>query len=166
MKQLWILRHGKAVEASPRIADAQRPLTPAGREQSRAMGDFLRGRNVSLDRAVCSSSVRTRETAEAALEAGQYRIPLDLTESIYEAAGSDLIETVRGLKDRDSGVLLVGHMPGVGELVSALVTDQDDLALVFKPGTLMLVTLDVEHWSKVHPGKGDLAILVPPPSLA
>jgi phosphohistidine phosphatase len=163
MKDLWILRHGKAVEAGAHIADAQRPLAPAGREQSRAAGEFLRERKVRLDRAISSSSVRTRETAEAALEAGGYAIPLDLTEQIYEAAGTDLIEYLHGLKNSDSTVLLVGHMPGLGELLSALVTHGDDLGLVFKPGTLALVSLDVERWSKVHSGKGGLTVLLPPP---
>jgi phosphohistidine phosphatase SixA len=58
--------------------------------------------------------------------------------------------------------LLVGHMPGVGELLSALVTDKDDLAVVFKPGALVLVALDVERWSKVGEGRGELALLLPP----
>ena len=162
MKHLWILRHGKAVEGAPRVPDVQRPLAPAGREQSKAAGGFLRERHVQLDRAICSSSVRTRETAEAALEAGHFRIPLDLTDRLYEADGTDLLEVLHELKDSETSILLVGHMPGVGELLSVLVTDKDDLALVFKPGTLVLVTLDVAHWSKMGNGKGELALLLPP----
>jgi len=161
MKHLWILRHGKAADGGPHLADVQRPLAHAGREQAKAVGGFLRERYVQLDRAICSSALRTRETTEIALEAGQFRVPLDRTDRLYEAAGTDLLEYLQELKDLETSVLLVGHMPGIGELLSVLVTDKDDLSMVFKPGTLALVTLDVEHWSKLGKGKGELALLMP-----
>jgi phosphohistidine phosphatase len=163
MKHLWILRHGKAVEANPSVADPQRPLAALGKAQSRAMGEFLKQRKIKLDRIHSSSSLRTRETAESFLEGGGLKIPLELTERIYNAGGTDLLEYVRGLKKGEDAVMLVGHMPGVGELVSLLVTDQDDLAIKFKPGSLVLVNLDVGSWEAVEAGSGELALLLPPP---
>jgi len=162
MKQLWILRHGKAAEKGPGSADRQRPLAEEGREQSREAGEFLRNRGATLDRVVCSSALRTKETAEAVLAAGRYQVPLELTDRVYEAGGSELLKFLRGLKDSDSSVLLVGHMPGLGELLSLLVTEQDDPALVFRPGTLALVLVDIDRWAKAGEGKGALAILLPP----
>jgi len=161
MKHLWLLRHGQAADGGPHLADIQRPLVSAGRDQAQAVGAFLRERYVHFDRAICSSALRTRETAETVLETGNFHIPLDVTDRIYESAGADLLEYLQELKDSETSILLVGHMPGVGELLSILVTGRDDLGLLYKPGTLSMVMLDGEHWSKIGKGNGELALLLP-----
>lgn len=62
------MRHGEAVPDGPgRVSDADRPLTPRGREQARELGESLRPRRVA---AVYSSSLaRARGTAEVVADA-------------------------------------------------------------------------------------------------
>lgn len=69
MEQLIVARHGESDYSARGLlnGDPSRrcPLTPAGREQARLLGERLRAR--SIDLCVTSDFERTKETAEIAL---------------------------------------------------------------------------------------------------
>src|SRR5262245_8200927 len=65
---LYIIRHADAESREEWTGDdAERPLTPLGHRQARALGEALRQRGVSLDVVVTSPMVRARQTAEGLL---------------------------------------------------------------------------------------------------
>jgi phosphohistidine phosphatase len=67
---LYIIRHADAGDPKEWTGDdAERPLSPLGHQQAKALGEVLRRRGVNLGVVVSSPLVRTRETAEDVLAA-------------------------------------------------------------------------------------------------
>ncbi len=113
-KQLWILRHAQAEKGSDDLA---RPLSALGCEQAQRAAAALRHSGPVYDTILCSTAVRTWQTAMYVGREGPV-LPggIVVSESAYEASAGRLFEL---LKERDN-ILLVGHNPGVSELVGFL----------------------------------------------
>ena len=69
---------------------------------------------------LCSTALRTRETAELALAgfAPPPRIRYD--DALYLAGAAALLRRLRQIDETDEAVLVVGHNPGLAELALAL----------------------------------------------
>jgi phosphohistidine phosphatase len=108
--RLLIVRHAEAAPGEP---DELRPLTAAGRESARALGQRLRDDGVRPDAVVTSPLLRARETA-AALELGE---PV-VDERLAPGASPDDVRDVA--LGRGATVLVVGHQPDCGYAVLEL----------------------------------------------
>ena len=106
--RLVIVRHAEAAPGDP---DELRPLTPAGREQARALATELRDRGVTADAVVTSPLLRARETAALL---GEPEIEDNLAPG---ATPEDMREAATG---RGNTVIVVGHQPDCSEAVLAL----------------------------------------------
>jgi phosphohistidine phosphatase SixA len=103
-----LVRHAEAAPGKP---DEQRPLTPAGREAARLLGELLAER--SPDAVVSSPHRRARETAAALAAAADLEATAD--ERLAPGATADgLREAVAGLGET---VIAVGHQPDCSEIV-------------------------------------------------
>src|SRR5688572_27231784 len=116
MKTLLILRHAKAKDEAN--SDRERPLKKSGRRAAAFMGKLLRDEKIPPDLVLSSSAVRARETTELALEAAAYSGPLHFLDELYLAPPSTYIEALRRLGGTSERVLVVGHNPGLEELVA------------------------------------------------
>jgi phosphohistidine phosphatase SixA len=114
--RLFIFRHGKAVDRSEWSgSDADRPLTKSGAQRTRQVCERLRPL-VKADLIFTSPWARARSTAEIAAEC--WRLPL--REASWLAGESlTLSEVCAALTDQRPAVL-VGHEPGLGELIGHL----------------------------------------------
>ena len=123
MHRLHLLRHAKS-GADDSIDDRDRPLSRRGREAARRVGESLPGALGGLDLVLCSTSLRTRETAELVL-AGFVPPPRILFEdALYLAGPAGLIRRLRRLDEDSGAVLVIGHNPGLHDLaVSLAATD-------------------------------------------
>jgi phosphohistidine phosphatase len=119
MHQLHLLRHAKS-SWDDDTDDHERPLDRRGRAAARLIGESLPKAAGALDLVLCSSALRTRETAELVL-AGFGKAPRILHEDgLYLASASDLMERLRGIDERWDAVMVIGHNPGLHELAIAL----------------------------------------------
>lgn len=121
MDQLYILRHGIAVESgTPGIPDDDRPLTPEGRKRMREIARGLRRLGLEVDRVITSPLPRAGATAEivaVALEAQDRLETADVLRS-----GSDAAAIGDWLRHRAEGrLMIVGHNPGLTDLITRLV---------------------------------------------
>jgi phosphohistidine phosphatase len=117
--RLYVIRHADAVPLGPGgpERDEDRPLTPAGHEQSRKLGAALRRNGVLLERLLSSPLPRARETA-AGIVAGWGEGAPAVEECEHLAPGSRKKKLVRELLALGGeGVGVVGHNPDVSELV-------------------------------------------------
>src|SRR5689334_4797143 len=78
MHHLHLLRHAKSVRDET-SDDRERPLNRRGRDASRRIGESLQGKIGKVDLVLCSSTRRTRDTAELVL-AGLKPLPRILYE--------------------------------------------------------------------------------------
>ena len=100
---IWLLRHAEAEDGSP---DAERKLTPEGREQARAAGAALTVMGVEFDACLASPRVRAWDTARLVCESLGIE-PIE--EKALRGGPFDPVELALG-QDGES-ILMVGHDP-------------------------------------------------------
>ena len=111
MGRVYVLRHAQAQSG---LKDHSRELTQYGRLQAQMMGQWLRLNLHNLDLAIVSSSRRTVQTFDG-LDLG---IDSLVDDRAYNADSNQLTQLVNELGSGHESVLLVGHNPGVTELVN------------------------------------------------
>jgi phosphohistidine phosphatase len=152
--RLVVLRHAKS--AWPDVGDHERPLAPRGRRDAPAAGRWLAGAGCVPDLAVCSTSRRTHETWD--LVAAQFdaapRVVFD--HRVYGADAAELVEVVRETPAHVRTLLLIGHQPGVQDLVLELAGDAEGDARArartkFPTSAIAVLVLPVP-WAALAPG--------------
>ena len=119
MATLILLRHAKS-DWSGGEPDPDRPLARRGRRQAAESGRWLAGNVADIALAVVSPTVRTRDTwAIVAAELGDPP-QVQVDDRVYAASGEELLEVVHGLADDVGTAVLVGHIPGVEEVLELL----------------------------------------------
>lgn len=116
MLRLILLRHAKAVREHEAPSDHARTLTGRGRDDAAAASKALRALGLRADALLASTAARTRETAEAV--AGELGLTPRLSQDLYLADPSRIWRHAAAA-EADS-VLIVGHNPGLHELVVEL----------------------------------------------
>jgi phosphohistidine phosphatase len=111
--QLYLVRHAEAAGGEP---DELRPLTPAGREQARSLGERLRESGVRPDAILTSPLLRARETA--ALLARELDVEAVPDDRLAPGATADQITSA--VDGRGETVVVVGHQPDCSRIAAAL----------------------------------------------
>lgn len=122
MRTLILLRHAKAVRAHEADSDEARGLTGRGRRDAAAAGGAIKEAGLKPTLALVSTAERTRQTAEHGLAA--FGLETRFEDALYHAAPESLWDAFSS-SDAES-VVIVGHNPGIGDLVSMLVHQAHD----------------------------------------
>jgi phosphohistidine phosphatase len=162
MKTLLLLRHAKSSWKDAGLQDFDRPLNERGKKAAEMIGRFIRNKQVAPDLLVCSPALRARETIEIVIKTGKLRSELRYDERIYEASPLRLLEVVSQIEEERKIVVLVGHNPGMEELLR-LMTDRVEHMTT---GTLARINFTVARWEKVPDEKGILEWIVRPKEVA
>ncbi|TDW28700.1 SixA phosphatase family protein [Cryobacterium psychrophilum] len=114
---LILLRHAKS-DWSGLEADLDRPLNDRGRQQAPLVGRWLGHHVARIDLAVVSPAIRAQSTWS--LTAGELDVtPSRVTDDrLYAASSMQLLAVVRELPSMAHTVVLVGHNPGIEDLVA------------------------------------------------
>ena len=120
MKTLLILRHAKSSWDNSRLADHDRPLNSRGKEDAPRMGRLLEREGLVPDLIISSSAERALRTAELAAISAGYEAEIQVTRQYYHAGPEDYIEVLNEVADSHHRVMIVGHNPGMEELVEQL----------------------------------------------
>jgi phosphohistidine phosphatase len=169
MTIIAIMRHAKSDWGQPGLADFDRPLNERGRKAAKRVGRELKHRKIGFDRVIGSPAARVRETV-VELEEG-YGEPLSaqFERRIYEAGVDALFELVRMIPEHVHAPLLVGHNPGLHQLVLRLASGDDELRARISDnlptGALALIELPAARWDEVEPGTGRISELILPREL-
>ena len=119
MSTLILLRHGKS-DWSGGEPDHLRPLAPRGRRQVPLAGRWIAEHVGVIDLAVVSPAERTRETWRLAAAELTVRPPVREDDRVYAGSAPALLDVLRELPGELATVVLVGHNPGVEDLVASL----------------------------------------------
>lgn len=124
MNRLILLRHGKAERGSASGEDFDRALAGRGVFEATSTAQALRAQGFVPDAALVSSAARTRQTwaAVAPTFAG---VEPRFEDQLYLAEAG----AIRRLAEEarvDGTLLVIGHNPGLHELVIRLVAEQGD----------------------------------------
>lgn len=134
MINIYLIRHGMAVERQDYLNDSDRPLTEPGRQKTTKVAQRLLGAGVRFTLIQTSPLVRARETAEILSRQG-------LSEKIetcsYLSPGGNLEDWLdwwgqSSYNQDNSELALVGHQPNLGNWSETLVWGSSQEKLVVK----------------------------------
>ena len=167
MRHLLVLRHAKSEWGPHGLPDHERPLAARGTRAAPQIAAWIDEQGYRPDLVLCSTAVRTRQTLEllgSAVEESTVEIEHDL----YLAGWPQLLDRLRQLGTRFERVLLVGHNPGLQQLVCALArqgSTRERAERKFPTAALAVLALPCASWNELSPGNGELVDFVVPADL-
>ena len=132
--KIYCVRHGHAEPLADATGD--RPLTQDGIDELKKVANYLAFRGFHVSHVMHSEKQRSKQTAEILAK----QIATDTTPELCLLLSPDepVDELVARIRTWHDDTLLVGHMPNISSLVSALVIgDQAQDLILFTPGTIV-----------------------------
>ncbi|WP_328665670.1 SixA phosphatase family protein [Streptomyces sp. NBC_00328] len=165
-RRLVVLRHAKSAWPDG-VPDHERPLAARGRRDAPAAGRAMAGADLLPDLALCSTAVRARETWELAAEQWGTPPPVRFDERLYGADITELLQSVSQVPEHVRTLLLVGHNPGLEELVLELAGDGfddtlDHVRTKFPTSAVAVLVWHGRAWHQLGPGEALLTDVVVP----
>lgn len=145
MKTLLVMRHAKSSWDNPDLADHDRPLNARGRHDAPVMGEKLADAGLRPDRVLASDATRAVQTAQAVATSCGYRGHVECFSSLYAAPPAAYLEALAKLPDDVQTALVVGHNPGLEELVQQLCRRSQAMPTA----AIAQVKLSVDRWEDV-----------------
>ncbi len=145
MKTLLILRHAKSSWDNALLTDYERPLNKRGKQDAPRMGKLLREQDLVPDLIITSSAERALATAEAVALASGYEQEIRATRSFYHADPEAYLDVLRQLDDSLERVMVVGHNPGMEELLEELTGLWEQMSTA----ALAQISLPINQWSEL-----------------
>lgn len=171
MKILGLFRHAKSDWHDAVARDFDRPLNRRGRKGAVVMGRHIIEHGCPWQRIIASPAVRAAQTIELASADTHLNVPLEWDRRIYLASSATLADVLREQPDSVDRVLMVGHNPGLEDLIFDLVPDAGQSPLrrlveeKFPTATFAVMELAINQWCDLEDGCGSLVHLVRPRDL-
>lgn len=167
-RTLILLRHGKS-DWSTNNDDFDRPLKKRGKNASRQVGKWLSANQRVPDFVITSPATRAMQTAEIACEAmGIKKEDIYSRKHIYLATTEELLYVLEDCPEQAQCVMLVGHNPGLEELLYYLVngtmTIPEDGKLM--PTATLAILEMPDTWAQLQTGSAKLEFLLRPRELS
>lgn len=118
-RTLILLRHSKSTWGLD-VHDHERPLSSRGRRDGVAAGRWFADHEVTPDVVLCSSAERTRQTWDRMRKGGIAAADVRFEDTLYEAFVPDLHAVLRTLPGRVRTAMMIGHSPGIPDLLDTL----------------------------------------------
>lgn len=154
MRYLFILRHAKSSWDNARLADHDRPLNERGLRDGPYMGQLLRREGLLPDLIITSTAERALQTAEMVALACGYDRELQVTRHFYLAGPESYLTTLRQLPGEVQSAMVVGHNPGMEELLERLTGRSEAMPTA----ALAHLELPITHWADLR-GNGSGRLL-------
>jgi phosphohistidine phosphatase len=166
-RELLIFRHGKAVSKSA-ADDFARPITDKGKRGCQRMGVWLWQKNIRPDYIISSPAERAYVSAQKLCKAmGMDAAAIVTDRRLYKADLKTLLSVLAEFPRKKQRILLVGHNPGLTELLLYLlggnVPTPDDGKLL--PGATLARLIMPGNWKKLEFDSAQLKSLTRPDDL-
>jgi len=145
VRTLWLMRHAKSSWRDPGIDDHERSLLGKGKRAVAQVVSLIAQSDIRFDFVLSSTAVRAVETANLLIEGVSFKGPLELTRRLYLAEPSVYLEVLAELDESVDRVLVIGHNPGISELVLRLTGQEVDMPTA----ALAHVELPVDAFSAI-----------------
>jgi phosphohistidine phosphatase len=171
MKTLGLFRHAKSDWHDAKLRDFDRPLNKRGRKGAKIMGRHIAKYGKRWDRIIASPAVRSAETIEIASAGASGLLPINWDRRVYLASSATLLDVLRELDASIDSALLVGHNPGLEDVIFDLVPDdgtnrlRDIVEEKFPTAAFAVLELDIDDWADLGEGSARLVHLTRPRDL-
>lgn len=162
MKTLLILRHAKSSWKRSELADHDRPLNKRGKHDAPRMGKLLMDEELIPELIISSTAERAKKTTELLANEMGYTGEIVYDRDLYAAWPEAYIETLCVLPDDYETVMVVGHNPGLEDLLEMLTDEVERMPTA----ALAQVSLPIENWRELSFDiKGELIYIWRPKEL-
>jgi len=171
LKTLGLFRHAKSDWHDQRLRDFDRPLNKRGRKGAALMGRHIRDQGLKWNQIIASPAVRVTETIDIAAEAAGGTPPVKWDRRVYLASSATLLDLLREQEGNPDSIIMIGHNPGLEDLIFDLVPDdgssplRDIVEEKFPTATFAVLELDIDRWEDLSEGCGRLVHLTRPRDL-
>ncbi len=143
MMRVYLMRHGQPVST---LENPERPLSDLGKNDVEKIAVFLHRAGVKIDQALHSEKARARQTA--AIMASKLNPKLEPQKSPGLGPLDDVTRIASQIKEAKEDLLIAGHMPHLGKLVSLLVVGNPLVPVVnFQQGGVVCLEKDeMDRW--------------------
>jgi phosphohistidine phosphatase len=154
MKILNLIRHAEAETGLSSKEDFFRSLTDSGIDDIKSLDNYLVHDNFSRHKIICSTSVRTRETLENLKKSLNPDSSVIYSPDLYLGTFKKLLNTVNLESQNTRMITLIGHNPGLSDLISYLVGDYE----INDMGTSSFISLSFDKTIKSSSYEGSAKI--------
>ncbi len=156
------------------LDDRDRTLAERGRADAIRMGQYLKEEACVPQLVLCSTAVRTRETLDLILPQLGEAPAVRLMGELYLARWISIVNIIRQVREPAETLLVVGHNPGLEECARKLARPPGDtkarklhqtLNEEFPTAGLAVFEFDIDAWSGVERGEGELETYIRPKDL-
>lgn len=160
MKTLLLIRHAKS-SWNFDLTDHDRPLGKRGRRDVLRMGTFL-AKNVQLPLKIISSTAsRALNTATFLCDSWHYpEEQIVITHDLYHASTTDMLKVIKTKKDHS--IALVGHNPGLTDLLNDLTNTQTDN---IPTCGVVEIQFDIKKWADIEQVNGEITAFFTPKNI-
>lgn len=169
--RLILMRHAKSDWGHEGWSDHDRPLNQRGRRDTPKMANWIAQNGFQPDLILCSSALRTRQTAELMLEQWADPPAVFVTKRLYLATSQQIFRVVQEdsvLPDEDSSkipltVLLLAHNPGLSEAAGWLTRQM----VAMPTAALAVMNRNATDWSRpIEPEQMQCVAVMKPKALS
>ena len=146
MKTLLLLRHAKSSWKDLMLKDHDRPLNKRGRRVAPQAGEFLRERELIPDLIISSNALRAHSTASLVAENCGRKVDVSIDPRLYLAGLDTLVTVVQNCSSVAQRLLVVGHNPGLEQLVEKLTGEYRELSTT----ALAHIALPITNWDELR----------------
>ncbi|MGH3671169.1 MAG: SixA phosphatase family protein [Pseudonocardiaceae bacterium] len=155
-RTLILLRHAKSAWP-PEVPDVERPLAERGRRDAPAAGRWLRKHFRKIDLVVCSPAIRAAQTCDLVFAEWKAQPKVRHEPRLYGASVPELLQIIQALPSRVSTAVLIGHNPGLEEVLTVLT----GVAEPVKTSAIAVIRIPA-GWDGTGPGSSALEELALP----
>ncbi len=159
------MRHAKSSWANQSQSDHERPLNERGLRDAPRMARLLNEQNLIPDLVLTSSAKRALTTAQILVDnLNRSSIELQVVDDFYHAVPETYGEYCLRLADQFERPLIVGHNPGLEQLVNRFTDTWQSMPTA----AIAVITLPIENWSDLNlsQSNGELATVFRPKEIA
>ncbi len=117
---LILMRHAKSSWDNGSLKDFDRPLNKRGERDAPRMGRWLTAEQIDVDRCLCSTAKRTRETLDLWLQGSGQSPAVEFIDDLYHAPPEVILDCVKDAAGSARTVMVIAHNPGMETLVADL----------------------------------------------
>ncbi len=169
LRELWLLRHADADSAGKYLYDIDRPLSERGKQDVVRLGSWMKQKQLLPDHIISSPAKRARQTVIrlcSKLEIDPDSVHYDV--QLYLASRGTLLEVIGATGLACLKLLVVGHNPGLEELLKYLCTAPEAKPVQdIRLATASLVRIQLpDAWTWLQQGSGKLLAITHPDQIA
>lgn len=170
MLTLMLLRHAKSSWTQIGSTDFERPLNDRGRQSAPQIGRYMADNDLTPAQIYSSPAVRAKTTTQLTLDEISGAPAPIFDQALYDGGPESLFNTIATASDDLSPLLVVGHNPTIHAMSLSLCRNGNAEALKrlstkYPTGALAIIDFELDHWSEITGGSGQLRDFIEPRTL-